>query len=638
MCGITGYWNLRTQEPIDRDRLTRMNDVMIPRGPDDSGTFVDGAFGMAARRLSIIDLDGGHQPLANEDGSIWIAYNGEVYNFPELREKLLARGHRFQTRTDTETLVHLYEDRGAKLVDELNGMFAFAIFDRTSRTLFIARDRLGVKPLFYSFRNGRFVFGSDLKSFFHADPSLRDELDPDAVHHYLSFNYIPAPHTILKHVRVLPPGHHLTLTASGTLTIAPYWDVVYAPDETRSDAELEEELSALLADAVEKRLIADVPVGVLLSGGLDSSSVARFMRDVHTTSVKTFSVHFAEESYSEARYAREVATLLGTDHYEVEVGAPSEALLRQIAIDAGQPYADSSMIPLHAVCGLAREHVKVVLSGDGGDEVLSGYATYTAYQLAALYRRLPRFVTRGVIRPLVNRLPVSEKKISLSYKAKRFVRGAELAPELAHYEFKVLFDEAQKARLYAPGFRNGGAVAASYDVFERIYRSSPESADVLNQLLKVDTKIYLPDDILVKVDRMSMAHSLEARTPFLDYRLVEFAGKLPLRLKQTHREGKVLLKRAMADRLPPGIVRRRKAGFNVPAAAWLRGPLREVAAEYLGEAAIRESGVFDARVIRTIWGEHLDAKCDWSREIFGLLMFQLWHRHVYKDAFVGVCV
>ncbi len=635
MCGITGYWNLRSGEPISRERLVRMNDVMIPRGPDDSGVFVDRDFGMAARRLSIIDLDGGHQPIGNEDESLWIAYNGETYNFPEIRARLQSQGHVFRTRTDTETVLHHYEERGIQCVEDLNGMFAFSIFDRRARRLFIARDRVGIKPLFYAYVNGTFAFGSDIKSFIVAHPEMVGELDHDAIHHYLSLNYIPAPATIFEHVRVLMPGHGLTLDADGELEIFSYWDVTYTPEERPIDAYVEE-LRALLADSVQKRLLADVPVGVLLSGGLDSSSICRFMAERHTGPVKTFSAHFAEESFSEVRFARQVAGRLGTEHFEVEVGAPDEAFIVRLAEDLGQPYADSSMVPLRHVCELARRHVKVALSGDGGDEVFAGYQTYAAYQIAKAYRKLPSFVSNGLIRPLVERLPTSDRKISFEYKAKRFVRAAALDPEVAHYEFKVLFTEAEKAALYGAAFRNGHDRPDSFQVFADRYRVSRDGGEMLNRLLYVDTKVYLPDDILVKVDRMSMANSLEARVPLLDHRVIEFAARLPAGLKQHGKEGKWLFKRAMDGLLPPGIVRRKKAGFNVPAAQWLKGPLRGLVEEHLGPRALAETGVFEPATVRRFVTAHDEGLEDRSRELFGLLMFQVWHRHVYQESRVGI--
>lgn len=632
MCGITGYWNLTSGEPIDRERLTRMNDVMIPRGPDDDGVFVDGSFGMAARRLSIIDLAGGHQPIGTPDDRWWISYNGEVYNFPEIRERLRSAGASFRTRTDTETVLHLVARDGADAVRELNGMFAFAVFDSKTRSLILARDRLGIKPLFYAYRNGRFVFGSDMKSFIVGHPDLCGRIDLDAVHHYLSLNYIPAPHTIFEGVRCLPPGHTLTLDRAGTLRTNAYWDVRYDPNESRPEGALAEQLRALLEDSVQKRLLSDVPVGVLLSGGIDSSTIAAMMSAKRSTPIKTFSVGFSESSYSEIGFARDVAKTLRTDHYEVEVGAPDGDAIRQLVWDLGQPYADSSMVPLREVCKLAREHVKVVLSGDGGDEVFAGYQTYTAYNVAAHYRRLPAFLREQIIRPVVEKLPTSDRKVSFEYKAKRFVRAASLDPERAHYEFKVLFDEMDKSRLYAKGI--AGERPDSFDTFDAYYRSL-NGTDMLNRLLYVDTKVYLPDDILVKVDRMSMATSLEARVPFLDHRVVEFAATLPPRLKQHGREGKYLLKRAVRDLLPPIVRSRKKAGFNVPASMWLKGPLRDFVGDYLSPSHIREAGLFDANEVERVRTAHERGEQDRSRELFGLLVFHVWYRHIVKELAAG---
>jgi asparagine synthase (glutamine-hydrolysing) len=630
MCGICGYWNLASGEPIDAGRLTRMNDVMTPRGPDDSGLFVDDSFGMAVRRLSIIDLEGGHQPIGNEDESLWISYNGEIYNFPELREDLIARGHRFRTRTDTETILHLYEQKGTDALSDLNGMFAFAIFDRRSRRLFIARDRVGVKPLFYAHRNGRFVFGSDVKCLILAG-GVTDELDPTGIHHYLSLNYIPAPHTIFREVRSLLPGHWLTLDAEAGLRTGCYWDVRYSNGTRGTEAGAIERLREILADSVKKRLLADVPVGVLLSGGIDSSAVASYMCRARREPVKTFSVHFPQSSYSEIPYARTVAGVLGTDHHEVEVDAPDPAFIEKLVWDLGQPYADSSMVPLHHVCRLARQHVKVVLSGDGGDEVFAGYQTYTAYRLASLYRKLPALVSERWVPSLIGRLPTSDRKISLEYRAKRFVRAAALPPEVAHYEYKVLFDEAEKAALYRHGNGNARSYPDSYTLFEDAYRRSDDGGETLNRLLYADTKIYLPDDILVKVDRMSMANSLEARVPLLDYRLVEFAASLPPRLKHRGTTGKVVLRRAMKGILPDAIRRRKKAGFNVPASLWLKGPLRGMVEDYLGERGVRDVGLFKPSAVSGVVADHMNGVQDRSREIWGLLVLHVWHRRLYRE-------
>jgi len=630
MCGICGYWNLSSGEPVDQERLRRMNDAMEPRGPDDEGYFVDGSFGMAARRLSIIDIDGGHQPIGNADGRVWIAYNGEVYNFPELRDNLISRGHSFRTRTDTETVLHILEDQGLDGLASLNGMFAFAVFDRDDRELVIARDRVGIKPLFYSYKNGRFVFGSDMKSMLLAG-DVGDELDLEGIHHYLSLNYIPAPHTVFTDVRVLMPGHWLRLSAKDGLRTGCYWDVSYEAQRTLSDDERIEALRDLLNDSVKKRLLSDVPVGVLLSGGVDSSAVTAFMTRNHSERVKTFSVHFPQESYSEIRYARQVAKLLETEHHEVEVTAPDEPFIRQLTWDLGQPYADSSMVPLYQVCRLAREHVKVVLSGDGGDEVFAGYQTYAAYRIAALYRRLPGFLKDHVIRGIVERLPTSDRKISFEYKAKRFVRAASLPPEQAHYRFKLLFDEAEKERLYATGNGNGRARSDTYGVFEDVYRRSSDGGDTLNRLLYVDTKVYLPDDILVKVDRMSMANSLEARVPLLDHRIIEFAARMPTELKQRGRNGKVLLKRALSGYVPQNVLKRKKEGFNVPASQWLKGPLSAMVADYLSESHLADIGLFDAKSVREVLHQHETGREDRSREIWGLLMFSIWHRHLYRE-------
>jgi len=622
--------------PASRQRVQRMCDRMTHRGPDDEGIHVEGPVGLGARRLSIIDLDTGHQPLSNEDGTIWATQNGEIYNYRELRAELEARGHRFRTRGDTEVLVHLYEECGDDMVGKLDGMFAIAVWDGPRARLLLARDRLGVKPLVYGVADGeRFVFASEVQAILAALPEA-PAIDVEAMHDYLSLNYVPGPSTIFQGWSKLLPGHRL-VWEKGRVRVERYWDLSYPPSSNgngtraRSEAECEEALREELQGAVKRHLVSDVPVGVLLSGGIDSGCLTALAAGMTDGRLRTFSVGFAEKSFNELDDAREVALRYGTDHHEIMVEPRVEDLLERLVRLWGEPYADSSAVPMYYVSELARSQVKVVLSGDGGDEIFAGYETYAAWRAADLYRRTPSLLRDHLVPAVVNRLPVSEKKISFEYKAKRFVRGAQFPPEEAHYQWKVIFDEEQKRDLYAPEVRDRLGERDSFSVF-RPYFGRVADADMLNRLLYVDAKVYLPDDILTKADSMSMANSLEARPPLLDRRLVEFAAGLPPELKLRGLAKKYLLRKAVAPWLPPRVRRARKRGFNVPVARWLRRDLRDLVEDTLASSAVADTGLFRPAFVRRLLEEHRTFQHDHSRLIWGLLIFMLWHRVVIHDS------
>jgi asparagine synthase (glutamine-hydrolysing) len=579
------------------------------------------------RRLSIIDLAGGHQPISNEDGTVWVVFNGEIYNYRELRPGLEARGHRFATNSDTEAIVHLYEEYGAEFVQHLRGMFAIALWDKARQTLVLVRDRLGIKPLYYADLGDRLVWGSELK------PLLAEgvprEIDRQALHDYLSYNYVPGPRSIFKAVRKLPPGHRL-IARRGVVTVESYWRPELSPASgggTEPVAYYVERLTELLKESVRYRLIADVPLGVFLSGGLDSSTIVAVMREVSSDPIKTFSIGFEDQSFNELPYARIVARHFETEHHEFVVRPDAIDLVPKLVHFFDEPFADSSAIPCYYLSELARQHVTVALGGDGGDEVFAGYETYAAWKIASLYRGLSPRLT-GMIPPLVARLPVSHRKISFDYKAKRFVQGALLPPERAHYAWKEVFSDDMKQDLYA------GAVGPLADPFEAFARqfADCEGAPMLSRLQYVDLRVYLPDDILVKVDRTSMAHSLEARVPLLDHKLVEFAATIPPELMLRGLRKKYLLKRAMAHRLPGQILNRKKGGFNVPVPAWLRGELSDYVRDVLSEKRLREQGFFNPACVQRMVRDHAELKADYSRNIWGLLIFALWHEKFASDA------
>ncbi len=633
MCGIAGKLNFQDARPVSRGTIARMCAVIRHRGPDDEGIYLDKNFGMGMRRLSIIDLVTGKQPIENEDGSIWTILNGEIYNFLELRALLERKGHKFYTHTDTEVIVHLYEEYDEKFAEHLTGMFAVAVWDKRRKKLILARDRLGIKPLYYSEGPNGLLFGSETKAILQG--GTETDIDLQALHDYLSFNYVPGPRSIFKHIRSLPPGHVLTCLGR-SVVIRAYWEVQYPPaaanGKGRSEESYCEELYELLSATVKQHLISDVPLGVFLSGGIDSSTIVALLSKVSSQRIQTFSIGFDEKSYNELDYARAVARQFGTEHHELVVNPKIIDLLPELIGYFDEPFADSSAIPVYCVSKLARQHVKVALSGDGGDEVFAGYHTYAAYKLAELYKRLPRNVAAEVIPAIVRRLPVSHKKVSFDYKAKRFIEGALLPPAAGHYSWKVIFSEDAKAALYA---NNGASFEHPLRLYHRIYEDCA-SAEVLTRLQHIDMKVYLPDDILVKTDRMSMANSLEARVPFLDHRVVEFAASLPAALKLRRLTKKYILKRTMSRELPAKVLNGKKRGFNVPIAGWLRQELRDLVHEVLGPQRLKETGFFRPEAVAAMIRDHELMRVDYSRNIWCLLVFMLWHDEYVRCPRVNV--
>jgi asparagine synthase (glutamine-hydrolysing) len=613
MCGICGIAGAP-----DRARLERMSRALVHRGPDSAGEHVDGPVALAARRLSIVDLAGGDQPIANEDGTCVVVQNGEIYNSPELRHELERDGHRFRTHCDTEVIVHLYERDGLDFAQRLRGMFALAVWDAARRKLVLARDRYGIKPLYYRQHAGGLEFASELRAL------PRGEIDLDALEAFLAFNSVPAPFSIFREIRKLPPGHVLVWEEGGAVRVDRYArPAPVSVEQLRDDdeAELVEELRARMRDSVRAHLLADVPVGVLLSGGVDSSLLAALAAAETTEPLHTFTIGFAERSFDERADARRVAERYGTNHHELLV-RPEPALLLPALADAfDEPFADSSAVPTYLVSGLAAEHVKVALSGEGGDELFGGYYTYAADLLAERIGGAARLVA-----PLVERLPSSSARTSFDYRAKRFVRAVHLAPLERHLGYKEIFSADVRAEL--TGRRSE---FDPVDVYRERYRTTA-GADPLARLQDVDFAIYLVDDLLVKTDRASMAHSLEARVPFLDPLVTNFAFALPTRHKVRGLSKKRLLRKAAAPLLPDEVVHGRKRGFSIPAAAWLRGELLPFARETLSAETLARQGFFRPAVAQRLLDEHVAAKQDWSRQLWGLLAFTLWYeRHVEQE-------
>jgi asparagine synthase (glutamine-hydrolysing) len=617
MCGICGTFDFARGHPPDPEVLARMNQALLHRGPDGGGIHVDGGVGLAARRLAIIDLDHGDQPMVADEGAVCVVQNGEILNHLELRAELERHGVRFRTRCDTEVLLHLYLRDGPEFVSQLRGMFAIALWDRRRQQLLLARDRFGIKPLYYELHADRLSFASELKALLR-QPGFSRGVDPAALHAFLAFNSIPAPLTIFRDARKLPPGHLLLCDPDGT-SLRRYARPHPAPtDQLRREnaEELAEELRERLEDSVRAHLLADVPVGVLLSGGVDSSVLTALAARVSPHPVSTFSIGFRERSFNELDLARQVAARYGTDHHELVVSPQVEELLPRLAAAFDEPFADSSSIPTFLVSALAAQHVKVVLSGEGGDELFGGYETYAADELAL---RVGGVAAR--LAPLVERLPSSSARVSLEYRAKRFARAAALPPLERHHGWKEIFTAGQRARLLALEWRE-----APGDPLDPWRERFAETADapLLARLQDVDLGIYLADDLLVKTDRMSMAHSLEARVPYLDPVVAELALALPTAMKVRGLSKKRLLRRAAAPLIPRELIRTRKRGFSIPAAAWLRGELEPLARKLLAPDRIRGQGYFDPVVVTGLLDEHVARRHDHSRQLWGLISFSLW--------------
>ena len=623
MCGIAGVYRFDSKL-VDHDLLKRMTDVISHRGPDDEGQYLDRHVGLGNRRLSIIDVSpNGHMPMSNEDGSVWLTYNGEIYNFHELRGELDATRHKFRSNSDSECVIHGFEELGIDVLQRIRGMFAFAIWDGTENRLLLARDRLGIKPLFYYYDDEKLLFGSEIKCILE-DESIKREVDTEALHHFLSFNYTPAPHTMFQGIKQLLPGQYL-LIENNEVVIKEYWDLEFV-ESANSESAYRDQLDQHLHDSVESMLVSDVPFGVFLSGGLDSSVVTHYMSGMLDQPVKTFSIGFSESSYNELDKARVVAKHCKTDHHEKVVRADDlETLIPHLVKHAEEPLADASMIPVYYVSQMASEHVKMVLCGDGADEILAGYETYQANHYANVYRSLPSFLKRGFIAPLVNALPVSDQKISFDYKAKRFVAGVGQNADQAHFNWRVIFDEDAKRSLYASELLQSRNGLQTFDETYAKYFEKTTARDRLDRCLYVDTRFYLPNDMLVKVDRMSMANSLEVRVPFLDENVVEFLASVPASLKlKGNRQKKYLLKQVMKDRLPSEILSQKKQGFNIPVGLWLKTKLKDFMNSVLSRERLSRMGLFNIDFVEKLIAEHIQGVKDHGYQLWGLLIFSLW--------------
>jgi asparagine synthase (glutamine-hydrolysing) len=626
MCGICGIIISDVKKPVDKSLVEEMCKTIIHRGPDDQGIYVKGNVGLGSRRLSIIDLESGKQPIHNEDESVWIVFNGEIYNYPDLMQLLERRGHRFYTHSDTEAIVHAYEEFGEEFLQHLNGMFAFALWDSRRQRLLLARDRTGIKPLYYAWYNNSLLFGSELKVIL-AYPGFPRSVDVVALDEYLSFEYVPTPRTIFQNISKLPPGHTLSFENGQTL-LTQYWDMHLERSEggARKDTlTSQHELEKTLRESVCKEMISDVPIGVLLSGGIDSSAVAAFMVEAAPGNVKSFSIAFEDTSYDESHYARLVAKHLGTDHSELTLTPKIMLdLIPGLADFMDEPMGDSSFVPTFLLSQFTRQYVKVALGGDGGDELFGGYSTLQSHRLVQYYERfLPGFIRWKVVPWFVDRLPVSFDNISFDFKARRFISGRGVPDIIRHHIWLGSFNQNEKKQLLQPWLH-----LREKDTYEVVhsYFDTCKAKELINQVLYCDMKLYLEGDILPKVDRASMANSLEVRVPFLNPTLVEFASSLTHDLKLHGLTTKYLLKQALKNRLPAAILRRGKKGFNMPVAKWLTGPLRPLAEEMLSESRLKKQGFFEPAYVRTLLDEHQAGRSDNRKLLWTLLVFQLWYQ------------
>jgi asparagine synthase (glutamine-hydrolysing) len=627
VCGIAG--KVADAGEVDTELLERMCEVIRHRGPDSRGAFVGEGAGLGIQRLAIIDLETGDQPIRNEDGSVVVVLNGEIYNYRELREELERGGHRFATRSDTEVIPHLYEEMGDDCVHRLRGMFALALWDRRRRRLLLARDRLGKKPLFYSTRDGTLWFGSEAKSILQ-DPAVPRDFDPDAIDAFLHFGFVPDPLSAFRSLRKLPPAHVLTWE-DGKVETRRYWRLAYTPKRQFADAEaVGEAIRERLLDATRLRMRSDVPLGAFLSGGVDSSGVVAAMAQLAEGTVRTFSVGFDVDSFDETRYAREVAELFGTEHEEFRLEADAVAVLPTLVWHYGEPFADESAIPSLYLAEATRRHVTVALNGDGGDESFGGYGHHLSGMVAARLGWVPNGLARSAgaaFGSLANRSSAARRAGWLAH-------AVTLSPADLSSFIAARFTEAERAELYTDGFRDVVAPDAAARIIGPVLEGS-DAPTPLERLLDVDVNTYLPSDLLVKMDIATMAHSLEVRSPLLDHEFVEFAASLPATLKRRGRISKIALKDALRTWIPDHILDRPKMGFSVPLAEWFRGRLRDLPAEILLDPAALDRGIFREEPLRRLIDDHLEFRADNSRRLWALIQLELWFRSYIDPAHPG---
>ncbi|MGA1864193.1 MAG: asparagine synthase (glutamine-hydrolyzing) [bacterium] len=624
MCGICGGVLSDSKRTMHESLLKDMMDQLIHRGPDSEGTYCDGPVGLGHRRLSIIDLSPlGRQPMSNEDGSLYLVVNGEIYNHKTLRKELEAKGHNFRSKSDSEVVLHLYEEMREDLLSHLFGMFSLALWDGRNKRLFLARDRVGKKPLFYSITNTGIFFGSEIKALLKC-PDVRREINLEALHHYLTFEYVPHPLTIYKGIKKLPPAHYL-IWENGNLQIKRYWDLHYNNKHSNASFQsLKSEFLDRFEDAVRIRMMSDVPLGAFLSGGIDSSATVAMMSRLSNTPVKTFSIGFDDHAYNELSFARRVAQIFKTEHHEFIVKPNATEILPKLIWHYDEPYADSSAIPTYYLAKMTRSEVTVALNGDGGDESFAGYERYLADYLAGIYTRLPGWTGPYFIKKLINSLPCDYRYKGYIRRLKRFVNALDDKPERRYCRWICFFDNNAKGKIYTHDFASKLKDSDSYSYIEEWYEKA-KADTFLDRTLYVDVHTYLPDDLMVKVDIATMAHSLEARSPFLDHRLMEFAASLPHNFKLRGWQTKYFLKKAFEGLLPKEILNRPKMGFGVPLDIWFRTDLKDMAYDILLSRRSIDRGYFRQEEIQNLLDAHSQKKADNSYRIWALLILELWH-------------
>ena len=622
MCGIAGLWTTNDDTPVSRDTVGRMISALHHRGPDDQGMHVSRRVGMGMTRLSIIDVSGGHQPISSEDGMVTVVCNGEIYNHNELRRELMARGHVFRTRSDVEVIVHLYEELGVRCLDRLRGMFGIALWDERRQRLMIARDRLGIKPLFYARTANQLLFASEMKAIARSGIVSLD-LDAEALNSYLTFGYIPSPRTIYKNVKKLDPGH-VMVCEGGSVTTERYWQLRFEPQTDPDETAIGERFIELFSDAVRTHLMSDVSLGAFLSGGVDSSLVVALMAECTSTPVKTFTIGFGGSAgghLDERPYARLLSNRYGTTHTEVEVRPNLEEVIDEIVDAFDEPFADDSVIPTYYICKLARQQVTVALTGLGGDELFAGYERYLGLKLSGAYQTLPSLLRRRVVEPIVDRLPERRDGRYTINHLKRFVRSAALPSAYRYLDYVTIFNNDLKRQIYRPE----ALAAAHVNGHDTSLFDAPSGDDLIDRALNHDIHTYLPEDILALSDRLSMRHALELRVPFLDHPLVEFCASIPSSLKIRATTKKYLLKRVARRFIPGEIIDHRKQGFGSPMSAWLRGDLKGYVRSTLSPERLSRHGLFDAEAVGGLIDAHQDYRESNERQLFALMMFQKWH-------------
>lgn len=623
MCGICGVYNAQSNEPVPQELIERMTHLISHRGPDDDGAYHDGAVGLGFARLSIIDLSGGHQPMSNETGDVWIVFNGEIWNYKALRKELLEKGHQFRTNSDTETIVHAYEEYGVDCVARLHGMFGFAIWDGPRKRLLLARDRAGKKPLYYTYVDGDIIFASEIKSLL-CHPRVKRQADPQALADFLSVRYVPGPATLFANIYKVQPGHWL-LCENDTLREECYWDFTFGKTEQRPIQEYIQGIRQHVRRAVEERMMADVPLGALLSGGVDSSVVVGTMSQLTSQPVKTFAVGFDVPEYSELPFARLVAEHFGTEHHELVVKfSDLSDYWPLLTWHRDEPVSEPSDLGVYLISKLARQHVKVVLSGEGGDELFAGYPKYVVDWMANYYHLLPASIRDLVITPLLDSLPYSMRKVKFAARSL-----SEPAPQ-RWMDWFGIFNSQLKENLLSASIKANIDLDSSR-AFRRWLEKNPQR-DNLSSMLYLDTKIWLPDNLLMKGDKMTMAASLEARVPLLDYKLIEYAASIPSNIKIKPFKAKYLFKQAFADFLPKPILTRKKMGFNVPIGTWFREGQRSLISQLLLSERARSRGFFNDAFVARLLHDHLEGRTDYQKQLFILASLELWFRVFIDNA------